>query len=112
MVNDKECDIVVLQGYERLLPLEVKHHYHWDLWVAWKSQLEKLYSSDANAGGFGIYLVFWSGEITDGCKMPKIPHGLERPKSANELKNALVSLIPKDDRFHLQVVVIDISVPV
>lgn len=26
MVVDKECDLVVLQGIERLLPIEVKHH--------------------------------------------------------------------------------------
>jgi hypothetical protein len=28
MIADKECDLVVLQGTERLLPIEVKHHYH------------------------------------------------------------------------------------
>jgi hypothetical protein len=27
MVADKECDLMVLQGSERLLPIEVKHHY-------------------------------------------------------------------------------------
>jgi len=31
MVEDKECDIMVLQGTERLLPIEVKHHYNPDL---------------------------------------------------------------------------------
>ena len=27
MIADKECDLMVLQGTERLLPIEVKHHY-------------------------------------------------------------------------------------
>ena len=57
MVADKECDLVVLQGIDRLVPIEVKHHFHTELWKAWRTQLDRLYTRDAKAGGLGIYLV-------------------------------------------------------
>ena len=108
MVADKECDIVVLQGTRRLLPVEVKHHYNSELWTAWQTQLDHLYTRDAKAGGLGIYLVLWSGE-TKGRKMPKIPPTLKRPVSADELRSALESLIPNKDRHRLRIVIVDIS---
>ena len=110
MIADKECDLMVLQGTERLLPIEVKHHYHAELWKAWRTQLDRLYTRDAKAGGLGIYLVLWSGEAK-GRMMPKLPHGLKRPASATELRSVLESLIPEGDRHRLRVVVVDISEP-
>jgi len=110
MVSDKECDLVVLQGPERLLPIEVKHHYHDELWTAWRSQLDQLYARDANAEGLGVYLVLWSGEAK-GRKMPKLPVGISRPTTAAELESSLVSLVPEADRCRLFVVVVDISEP-
>lgn len=110
MVADKECDLVVLQGVRRLLPVEVKHHYHPKLWEAWRTQLDHLYTCDANAGGLGIYVVLWSGE-GKGRKMPKLPRCLkgQRPKSAEELQTALEGIIPEGDRYRLRVVIVDIS---
>jgi len=108
MIADKECDLVVLQGTDRLLPIEVKHHYHTELWTAWRTQLDRLYTRDAKAGGLGIYLVLWSGEAK-GRKMPKLPNGITRPTSGAELKIALESLIPEADRHRLRVVIVDIS---
>ena len=110
MVADKECDLMVLQGTDRLLPIEVKHHYHAELWTAWRTQLDRLYTHDAKAGGLGIYLVLWSGEAKDR-KMPRLPKGLKRPASAADLRNALESLIPEEDQHRLRVVVVDISAP-
>jgi len=110
MVADKECDLVVLQGTERLLPIEAKHHYHAELWTAWRTQLDRLYTRDAKAGGLGIYVVFWSGEAT-GRKMPKLPEGIERPSNADALKRALEALIPTSDRHRLRIIVVDISPP-
>jgi len=110
MVANKECDLVVLQGTERLLPIEVKHHYHSELWTAWRTQLDCLYTRDAKAGGLGIYLVLWSGEAK-GRRMPRLPKGLKRPASAAELWSALESRIPEGDQHRLRVVVVDISVP-
>lgn len=110
MVADKECDLMVLQGTERLLPIEVKHHYHAKLWTAWHTQLDRLYTRDAKAGGLGIYLVLWSREAKERM-MPKLPIGINRPTSPSDLKNALESLIPDVDRHRLRVVVVDISAP-
>jgi hypothetical protein len=110
MIADKECDLMILQGTERLLPIEVKHHYHTELWTAWRTQLDRLYTRDAKAGGLGIYLVLWSGEAK-GRMMPKLPNGLKRPASAAELRSMLESLIPEGDRHRLRVVVVDISEP-
>jgi hypothetical protein len=112
MIADKECDLMVLQGTERLLPIEVKHHYNAELWTAWRSQLDRLYTRDAKAGGLGIYLVLWSSEAK-GRMMPKIPDDLKhpRPTSAAEFRCALESLIPERDRHRLRVVVVDISGP-
>jgi len=110
MVADKECDLVVLQSPDRLLPIEAKHHYNPEIWTAWRTQLDRLYSKDAKAGGLGIYLVFWSG-IANGRTIPKPPDGIERPTAAAELKSALESLIPDVERHRLRVVLVDISPP-
>lgn len=110
MIADKECDLMVLQGIQRLLPVEVKHHYHAELWTAWHTQLDRLYTRDAKAAGLGIYLVLWSGEAK-GRMMPKVPNGLKRPDNASELSSALESLIPEGDRHRLRIVVVDISRP-
>jgi hypothetical protein len=109
MVADKECDLMVLQGTERLLPIEVKHHYNNELWTAWRTQLDRLYTRDIKAGGLGIYLVLWSGEAK-GRKMPKLPKGIKRPKCASDLEIALKSIIPEVDRHRLRIIVVDISV--
>ncbi|HEY1234614.1 MAG TPA: hypothetical protein VGH22_14650 [Candidatus Binatia bacterium] len=110
MVAGKECDLMVLQGIERLLPIEVKHHYHSELWTAWRTQLDRLYTRDAKAGGLGIYLVLWSGEAKDRM-MPKLPTGFQRPTNAVELRSVLESIIPERDRHRLRVVVVDIAQP-
>jgi len=108
MIHDKECDIVVLQGTERIIPIEVKHHYNHDLWKACKTQLDDLYTSDLKTNGLGIYLILWSG-IAKGRAIPKPPGEIERPSNKNELKIALESLIPEKDKHRLVVVIIDIS---
>lgn len=111
MVADKECDLMVLQGADRLLPIEVKHHYHQNLWTAWHTQLDRLYTRDAKTGGLGIYLVLWSGE-TKGRKMPKLPDGIkQRPKAAIDLCTAIQTLVPEGDRHRLRIVVVDIYGP-
>jgi hypothetical protein len=110
MVKDKECDLVVLQGPDRLLPIEVKHHFHAELWTAWRSQLEALYMTDVTTGGRGIYLILWSG-IAAGRRLPKPPDGVARPTSPEELRSAIESLIPRSDRNRLRVSILDIGPP-
>ena len=46
MIADKECDVAVLQAKSHLLPIKVKHHYHNELWTAWRTQLDRLYTRD------------------------------------------------------------------
>ena len=95
----------------RLLPIEVKHQCHADLWTAWNAQLQKLHTRDAGAGGLGIYLVLWSRNARNrGISKP--PHSMPKPTSPEELEEALQSLIPKTDRQRLRVVVVDIAPPV
>jgi hypothetical protein len=110
MVMDKECDVVVLQGFERLLPIEVKHHFHPQLWTAWRSQLDQLYARDPKAGGLGIYLVFWSG-VAPNRAIPKPPNRIESPTDAVSLRDAIEMCIPGKDRGRLRVVVLDITAP-
>ena len=100
---------MVLQGAGRILPIEVKHQYNRDLWTDWRTQLDRLYTRDAKAGGLGIYLVLWSGKSKG---MPPFSNGIqERPKTAAELSSVLQSLIPGVDRRRLHVIVVDISGP-
>lgn len=110
MVADKECDLAILMGTSHLLPIEVKHHYHSDIWTAWRTQLDKLYTRDPKTGGYGLYCVLWSG--TDhGRNVPKPPNDLDRPNSAIELQDAIASLLPTPEQTRLKVVVLDVCPP-
>ncbi len=104
MIAEKRCDMVVLQATTRLLPIEVKHHYHPELWTAWRTQLDAMYASDARAGGYGIYCVLWS-DARGKRRTPPHPDGQTKPSSALELQAALTSLIPRADQERLCVVV-------
>lgn len=70
------------------IPVEIKRHYHRNVWTAPRTQLKKKYSIDPEAKGFGIYLVFWFGEA-EGRRLPEPPAGIVRPGTAAELESAL-----------------------
>jgi len=110
MVIDKRADIVLLNSVKQKLPIEVKRNYHADLWTACENQLDRLYTRDPQAQGYGIYLVFWFGDKRPRS-MPKPPNSLPKPKTAQELENTLRSLIKADDQNRLAVVVIDVTRP-
>lgn len=110
MVIDKRADIVLLNSARQKLPIEVKRDYHADLWTACEDQLDRLYTRDPQADGHGIYLVFWFGHKRPQY-MPKPPNSLSKPNTAQELENALRSLIRADDQNRLAVVVIDVTRP-
>jgi len=110
MVIDKRADIVLLNSAKQKLPIEVKRDYHSDLWTACENQLDRLYTRDPQAEGYGIYLVFWFGDKRPRS-MPKPPHSLPKPNTAQGLENALRSLIKADDQNRLAVVVIDVTRP-
>jgi hypothetical protein len=109
MAADKRADIVVLSPHHKL-PVELKRHMHPELWTACENQLERLYTRDPEAEGYGIYVAFWFG-IQHAGKPPMPPTGIIRPESASDLERALRSLIPIDKRHRLEAVVIDVAGP-
>ena len=78
--------------------------------TACENQLDKLYTRDPQAKDYGIYLVFWFGDKRPRS-MPKPPNSLPKPNTAQELENALHSLIKADDQNRLAIVVIDVTRP-
>jgi hypothetical protein len=110
MVIDKRADIVLLNSAKQKLPIEVKRDYHPDLWTACENQLDRLYTRDPQAQGYGIYLVFWFGDKRPQA-MPKLSSSRPKPNTAQELENALRSLVKSGDQNRLAVVVIDVARP-
>ncbi len=110
MVIDKRADIVLFNSAKQKLPIEIKRDYHNDLWTACKNQLDKLYTRDPQACGYGIYLVFWFGDKRPR-NIVKPPAPLEKPKTAQELEKALQTFIKPEDKYRLTAVVIDVTRP-
>ncbi len=110
MASDKRADIVIFSSPGQKLPLELKLDCHAELWTACANQLDRLYTRDPEALGYGIYVVFWFGDKR-GKKIPPPPKGLSQPKTPKELENELLTLIPANNRSRLQVVVIDVTPP-
>lgn len=106
--EDKRADIkVIFSTYN--LPLEIKRHYHKDLWTAATEQLHARYSRDPGADGHGVYLIFWFG--ADYKKVPKRSDNTQSPNSAVELENMLRQSIPEEMKHYTEVIVLDCSRP-
>jgi len=106
--EQKRADIKIL--YSRFnLPIEIKRHYHKELWNAPIYQLKKLYMRDPAAGQRGRFLVFWYG--TDYKNPPCPPRGISMPNTAKELELALEHLIPERDKELIRIIVFDVSRP-
>ena len=110
MVADKRADIVILPPPGQKLPLELKRDTHKDIWEACQTQMERLYTRDPEAAGYGIYVVFWFGDKRVG-RIVTPPSGINPPQSPEDLARSLRSLIPNDKRHCLEVVVIDATPP-
>lgn len=108
--EDKRSDIKITAGGGTVLPVEIKRHYHPDLWTALAGQLRRLYARDPETGGRGIYLVFWFGE-ENGRRVPTPPQGISPPRNAAELEERLRETIPAADRSLTEVIVIDCARP-
>lgn len=107
MAADKRADIVASAPKMKLV-MELKRDYHSDVWVAIEEQLERLYTRDPDAQGYGIYVVLWFGaKRTSEIAAPPKPY--TRPVSANEMLSLLKSLIPDGKRRKIGVVVLDVS---
>jgi hypothetical protein len=110
MAADKRTDIIILGNGGMRLPIELKRDFHNDLWTACANQLERMYTRDPYASGYGIYGVFWFGaKRTTGIRKP--PDGIIAPQSAIDLENALLSLVPVEQQTTIKVIVFDVRPP-
>ncbi|MEQ1627220.1 MAG: hypothetical protein ABL965_07490 [Nitrospira sp.] len=102
--EDKRADIKAIIGAINL-PIEIKRHFHADIWAAPRDQLKKLYSRDPGAAGRGIYLVFWFG-IGAGT-VPRHPTGSVEIQTPAHLEAALLETLQHSERELLDIIVID-----
>jgi hypothetical protein len=109
MVADKRADITAALPGRKLI-LELKRDIHAELWSAPATQLDRFYTRDPEASGYGVYGVFWYGKHRQGT-VPKHPKGNTAPKSAVELEVMLNDIIVAEQRSKLRAIVIDVSVP-
>lgn len=109
MVADKRADITAALPGRKLI-LELKRDIHPELWTAPATQLDRFYTRDPEASGYGVYGVFWYGKYRKGT-LQKHPKGNTAPRTALELEGMLNELIFAEQRSKLQAVVIDVSIP-
>lgn len=102
--EDKRADIKAIIGHMNL-PIEIKRHYHADLWTAPREQLQKLYARDPGTAGRGIYLVLWFGNAT--FRVPTPPDGIDLPPTHFELESALQKMLPPSAVESIEIIVID-----
>jgi len=104
--GDKRADMAIMLtrgGRHICVPVEVKLDSHPEVWHAWDTQLMRLYVTDPDAGGHGVYLVLFTG-----CGTRRSPSG-ERPRSAEAMAKTFNALIPAEYRSCLHGMVLDIS---
>ncbi len=109
MADDKRADIVVAKSGTKVV-IELKKDTHREVWSAAQEQLDRFYTRDPEAKGFGIYGVFWFGDTRKG-KLPTPPAGSAEPKTAVEMARTLGELLPESVRARIAVVVFDVSSP-
>jgi hypothetical protein len=109
MAGDKRVDVSVSLDHRKTM-MEWKRDYHPDVWHAYETQLDRLYTPDPDASGYGIYGVFWFGSRRPR-RMPARPDGGRPPESAAEMQNILTEMISAEKRKKLGVIVIDVSGP-
>ena len=101
--GDKRADIRIAHKNFNV-PVEIKKSTHPDLWSAARNQLIAKYTSDPATRGYGVYLVFWSGE--SDCQPP--PSG-PRPSTAEELRRRLQATLTDDEARKISICVVDVS---
>jgi hypothetical protein len=104
--DETRADMLILSGAGRNLPVEVKRHYHADVWTAAATQLQG-YASAPGADGIGIYLVIWFGK--DVQTTPPRPDRGPRPATAAEMESMLITDLPEGMRERTDVIVFDVS---
>ncbi len=107
-IGNTRTDICVVYPDFRV-PVEIKKNSHQKFWSSLRNQLIAQYTIDPDTDGYGIYLVFWFGEI-DGCRTKSPPSGT-RPTNAEELKKRLEATLSPNEARKISVCVIDVSRP-
>jgi hypothetical protein len=110
MPHSKRVDLAFARGLMQL-PMEVKGQWHEDVWNAANSQLAAQYLIDWRSEGRGVYCVLWFGDLPSatGRRLKAPPAGVAYPTSPDEMREALVALIPEPRRPFIDVVVLDLS---
>jgi hypothetical protein len=108
MAGGKRADMVATFDGKYRIPIELKRNYHSDVWTAPMAQLDRLYTSDPQAHGFGVYGVFWFGNA-EGRQTPVAPLSGSRPSTATAMKSELDAGLPIDRRDRLAVVMFDVA---
>ena len=93
-----------------LLPIEAKGQWNSGLYTAVLDQLESKYATHWQAGGRGIYLVYWLGAAQDEtrnqvCK----PRGRARPGSPEALKAEIEATLPPEMCERITVFVLNVT---
>ena len=102
----RRTDALVFSGAGRNIPIEIKRHFHPDVWIAPETQLQG-YASDPGADGLGIYLVFWFGNDVEPT--PARPDGQRKPSSNEEMEAMLTAGLASDLAARTDVIVFDVS---
>lgn len=105
MARQRRTDIAVTRADMKLV-LELKRHYHPEVWSAASGQLDRFYARDPESKGFGIYLVLWFGAYKP---TPALGKREQKPQSAKEMEVALRERLPADDKKRIACVVLDVS---
>lgn len=107
MVTDKRADITAMIPGIKLI-IELKRDVHPELWSAPATQLDRFYTRDPEASGYGVFGVFWYG---NHGAVPQHPTCQVSPKTALELEQMINDTILGEQRSKLRAVVIDVSIP-
>lgn len=102
------ADILILCGAGANLPVEVKRHYHADVWTAASTQLQG-YANAPQADGFGIYLVLWFGVGVQNT--PTRSDRRAAPTTAKELEARLIDDLPDNLKSTTSIIVFDVERP-
>ena len=110
MPQSKRADLAFARGTKQL-PMEVKGQWHPDVWDAVNSQLALQYLIDWRSEGRGIYCVLWFGDVPSatGRRLKPAPSGVAFPLSPEQMREAIIALIPEARRPFIDVFVLDLS---
>jgi hypothetical protein len=108
LAESRRADMLIATGAGRSLPIEVKRHFHPDVWPAASTQLQD-YVTHESSDGFGLYLVLWFGVAGNRRRLPLRPSGKKQPSTAADLESALTEDLPDEMRRRTDVIVFDVS---